>query len=46
VLDAGAEDMRDDGEDWEVMAAPEAHEAVLAGAPEGRYHRRNPPKSP
>jgi YebC/PmpR family DNA-binding regulatory protein len=30
VLEAGAEDMRDEGEDWEVISAPEAHEAVLA----------------
>ncbi len=30
VLEAGAEDMRDDGEDWEVISSPEAHEAVLA----------------
>jgi YebC/PmpR family DNA-binding regulatory protein len=29
VLEAGADDMRDDGEDWEVLSAPEAHEAVL-----------------
>ncbi|MGB6946673.1 MAG: YebC/PmpR family DNA-binding transcriptional regulator [Bryobacteraceae bacterium] len=29
VLEAGAEDMRDDGEEWEVISAPEAHEAVL-----------------
>src|SRR5271163_2917826 len=29
VLEAGAEDMRDDGESWEVISAPEAHEAVL-----------------
>jgi YebC/PmpR family DNA-binding regulatory protein len=29
VLEAGAEDMRDDGEDWEVISAPEAHDAVL-----------------
>jgi YebC/PmpR family DNA-binding regulatory protein len=29
VLEAGAEDMRDDGEDWEVISAPELHEAVL-----------------
>src|SRR5271163_4034770 len=27
VLEAGAEDMRDDGESWEVISAPEAHEA-------------------
>jgi YebC/PmpR family DNA-binding regulatory protein len=29
VLEAGAEDMRDDGEDWEVISSPEAHDAVL-----------------
>ncbi len=29
ALEAGAEDMRDDGEDWEVISSPEAHEAVL-----------------
>jgi YebC/PmpR family DNA-binding regulatory protein len=30
VLDAGAEDLRDDDETWEVISAPESHEAVLA----------------
>ncbi|MGI8989954.1 MAG: YebC/PmpR family DNA-binding transcriptional regulator [Bryobacteraceae bacterium] len=29
VLDAGADDLRDDGEAWEVLSAPESHEAVL-----------------
>ena len=29
VLDAGAEDLRGDGERWEVLSPPEAHEAVL-----------------
>lgn len=29
VLDAGAEDIRNDGVHWEVLASPEAHEAVL-----------------
>lgn len=29
VLDAGAEDMRDDGDNWEVVSPPDAHEAVL-----------------
>jgi YebC/PmpR family DNA-binding regulatory protein len=29
VLDAGAEDLRSDGERWEILSAPEAHEAVL-----------------
>jgi len=30
VLDAGAEDLRQEGDNWEVVSAPEAHEAVLA----------------
>jgi YebC/PmpR family DNA-binding regulatory protein len=29
VLDAGADDLRSDGESWEVISAPENHEAVL-----------------
>jgi transcriptional/translational regulatory protein YebC/TACO1 len=29
VLDAGADDLRNDGDRWEVLSAPEAHEAVL-----------------
>jgi YebC/PmpR family DNA-binding regulatory protein len=29
VLEAGAEDMRDDGEEWEVISAPEMHDVVL-----------------
>src|SRR5271166_601013 len=29
VLDAGAEDLRDDGENWEVLSDPSAHEAVV-----------------
>ncbi|HVT48158.1 MAG TPA: YebC/PmpR family DNA-binding transcriptional regulator [Vicinamibacterales bacterium] len=29
VLDAGADDMRDDGDNWEVVSAPDAHNAVL-----------------
>ncbi len=29
VLDAGADDLRGDGAQWEVVSAPEAHEAVL-----------------
>jgi len=29
VLDAGADDIRDQGGAWEVLSAPEAHEAVL-----------------
>ncbi len=30
VLDAGAEDLRNDGDTWEVISAPENHEAVVA----------------
>jgi YebC/PmpR family DNA-binding regulatory protein len=30
VLDAGAEDLRNDGENWEVLSAPESHDQVLA----------------
>jgi YebC/PmpR family DNA-binding regulatory protein len=29
VLEAGAEDLRNDGASWEVISAPEAHDAVL-----------------
>ncbi|SPE39063.1 conserved hypothetical protein [Candidatus Sulfopaludibacter sp. SbA3] len=29
VLDAGADDLKDDGDQWEVLSPPEAHEAVL-----------------
>jgi YebC/PmpR family DNA-binding regulatory protein len=29
VLDAGAEDLRNDGDRWEVLSPPERHEAVL-----------------
>jgi YebC/PmpR family DNA-binding regulatory protein len=29
VLDAGAEDLRDQGGAWEILSAPESHEAVL-----------------
>jgi len=28
VLDAGADDLRDDGDEWAVLSAPESHEAV------------------
>jgi YebC/PmpR family DNA-binding regulatory protein len=29
VLDAGAEDLRDDGDSWQVISDPNAHDAVL-----------------
>jgi YebC/PmpR family DNA-binding regulatory protein len=30
VLEAGGEDLRDDGEVWTILSAPESHEAVVA----------------
>jgi YebC/PmpR family DNA-binding regulatory protein len=30
ALEAGADDLRNDGDDWEVLSAPESHEAVVA----------------
>ena len=30
ALEAGAEDLRNDGDDWEVLSAPENHEAIVA----------------
>ena len=30
VLDAGADDLRDNDDNWEVLSPPEAHEAVVA----------------
>jgi len=30
VLDAGAEDIRNDGTNWEILSPPEAHEAVAS----------------
>jgi YebC/PmpR family DNA-binding regulatory protein len=29
AIDAGADDLRDDGDNWEVVASPDAHEKVL-----------------
>jgi len=29
VLDAGADDMKDDGSAWEILSAPESHQAVV-----------------
>ncbi len=29
ILDAGGDDIRDDGDTWQILSAPEAHEAVL-----------------
>ncbi|HVY94171.1 MAG TPA: YebC/PmpR family DNA-binding transcriptional regulator, partial [Bryobacteraceae bacterium] len=30
VLEAGAEDLKDDGDSWEILSDPNSHEAVLA----------------
>jgi YebC/PmpR family DNA-binding regulatory protein len=30
VLECGADDLKDDGDTWEILSAPEAHEAVVA----------------
>jgi YebC/PmpR family DNA-binding regulatory protein len=36
VLDAGADDLRDHGGAWEILSAPEAHEAVLKALEKAR----------
>jgi YebC/PmpR family DNA-binding regulatory protein len=38
VLDAGADDLRGDAEEWEVISPPEAHEAVLKALEAGGIH--------
>jgi len=38
VLDAGADDLRGDAEHWEVISAPEAHEAVLKALESSGIH--------
>ena len=50
VLDAGAEDLRNDGGNWEIISAPESHEAVLevlrkAGIPTGSAEIAMVPKN-
>ncbi|MGH9487956.1 MAG: YebC/PmpR family DNA-binding transcriptional regulator [Terriglobales bacterium] len=41
VLDAGADDMVDDGESWEVLTAPEAFEPVLNAIKERKIEPAN-----
>ena len=36
VLDAGAEDLRDDGDTWAVLSPPDAHEAVVEALAQGK----------
>ena len=38
VLDAGADDLRNEGGEWEVISPPEAHESRAAGAAKGRHN--------
>jgi YebC/PmpR family DNA-binding regulatory protein len=38
VLDAGAEDLRDDGDNWEVLSDPSAYEAVLEAVKKAGIH--------
>jgi hypothetical protein len=45
VLEAGADDLRDDGDQWEVLSDPEAHEAVVKAWRRPKSPR-NRPKSP
>ncbi|MGH9467235.1 MAG: YebC/PmpR family DNA-binding transcriptional regulator [Terriglobales bacterium] len=41
VLEAGADDMRDDGESWEVLTAPDAFEPVLTAVKERKIEPSN-----
>jgi YebC/PmpR family DNA-binding regulatory protein len=36
VLEAGADDLRDQGEAWEILSAPESHEIVVAALEKAR----------
>jgi YebC/PmpR family DNA-binding regulatory protein len=38
LLDAGADDLRNDGDRWEVLSAPEAHDAVLKALEANHLH--------
>jgi len=51
ALEAGADDVRDDGDSWEVLSAPDAHAAVLealekAGIPHAQAEIGMIPKNP
>jgi YebC/PmpR family DNA-binding regulatory protein len=41
VLEAGAEDLRNDGSAWEVISAPESHEAVLEAIQKAKIPTEN-----
>jgi YebC/PmpR family DNA-binding regulatory protein len=41
ILDAGADDLRDDGETWEIVAAPEAVEPVTKALKEAKIEVTN-----
>lgn len=42
VLDAGADDLRQDGERWEILSPPDAHEAVLKALETNRVPHEDP----
>ncbi len=46
ALEAGADDMRDDGEDWEVDFRPRSARRGAERHPESGYLPRSPPRSP
>jgi len=37
VLESGGEDLRDDGENWEIITDPHGYEAVLEGVKKGNF---------
>jgi YebC/PmpR family DNA-binding regulatory protein len=40
VLDAGADDIRNDGAQWEIISGPEAHEAVLTAIQKANIRKK------
>ncbi len=45
VLDAGADDLRNDGDSWEVLSPPRSSRSRAGSAAEGRHRNRLRPKS-
>lgn len=42
VLDAGADDLRNDGDRWEILSPPEAHESVLKALEANKIPNEDP----
>ena len=42
VLEAGGEDLNDDGENWEILTEPSAFEAVLEAVKKAELSRHRP----